>query len=140
MTQPPDYFYNQAAVLPIIENEGIIKTVLVSSVKGNWTLPKGVIDPGDSPQEAATREAWEEAGIEGKVDSLEFAQFEQKKWGGTCTIRVYKLFVQSLLETWPEKDTRERKIVPLDQAHELVVNRQKPVIEKLRKTIFLSKE
>lgn len=30
---------------------------------GRWNLPGGKIDPGESPREAATREAHEEAGL-----------------------------------------------------------------------------
>lgn len=131
MTRPPDYFYNQAAALPILESEGQIKIVLVSTIKGNWTLPKGVIDPGDSPQEAAIREAWEEAGIEGEMDSHEFARFQQKKWEGICTIRVYRMSIKLILDKWPEQDTRERKIVSVNDALQIIVKRQKPVIAKL---------
>lgn len=140
MTRPPDYFYNQAAALPIVESEGQIKIVLVSTIKGNWTLPKGVIDPGDSPQEAAIREAWEEAGIEGEMDSHEFARFQQKKWEGTCTIRVYRMYVNSILDSWPEQDTRERKIISLYEAHQLIVKRQRPVIELLSAVITQSSD
>jgi len=140
MSRHPDYFYNQAAALPIVESEGQIKIVLVSTIKGNWTLPKGVIDPGDSPQEAAIREAWEEAGIEGEMDSHEFARFQQKKWEGTCTIRVYRMYVNSILDSWPEQDTRERKIVSLNEAHQLIVKRQRPVIELLSAVITQSSD
>ena len=131
MSRPPDYFYNQAAALPVLESEGQIKIVLVSTIKGNWTLPKGVIDPGDSPKEAAIREAWEEAGIEGEMDPHEFARFQQKKWEGTCTIRVYRMSVKSILDKWPEQDTRQRKIVSVNDALQIIVKRQKPVIAKL---------
>jgi 8-oxo-dGTP diphosphatase len=30
---------------------------------GFWTVPGGVVDAGETPQEAATREQWEEAGL-----------------------------------------------------------------------------
>jgi phosphohistidine phosphatase len=132
MPKPPDYFYNQAAALPILETEEGTKVILISTQKGKWTLPKGVIDPGDSPHEAALREALEEAGLEGEIHPKEFARFKQKKWGGKCTIRVHILKVSVMLEEWPEKSTRKRILLPLNQSINKIVNRQKPVIEKLR--------
>ena len=133
MKKPPDYFYNQAAALPVVETEEGIQIVLISTIKGNWTLPKGVIDPGETPQETAIKEAWEEAGVEGEIEGIEFARFEQRKWGGKCTIRVFILKVQAALDTWPENDTRVRRILPVREALELIVKRQKPVIQKLIK-------
>ena len=35
-----------------------------------WDLPKGVADPGESPRDAAVREAWEEAGLRLRPDDL----------------------------------------------------------------------
>jgi 8-oxo-dGTP pyrophosphatase MutT (NUDIX family) len=34
---------------------------------GTWALPKGAIDPGEKPEEAAVREAFEETGVHGTV-------------------------------------------------------------------------
>ena len=38
-----------------------------SGRKDEWMLPKGHIDPGEAPEEAAHREAREEAGVDGEV-------------------------------------------------------------------------
>ena len=37
---------------------------------GRWSLPGGFVDVGDSPSEAAVREAAEEAGVEARVERL----------------------------------------------------------------------
>lgn len=43
---------------------GSQKTVLIrTSSEGRWQLPKGIIDPGETPEMAAVREVREEAGI-----------------------------------------------------------------------------
>ena len=135
MAHPPDYFYNQAAALPLLETKDGLQIVIISTRKGNWTLPKGVIEPGDSPHEAAANEAWEEAGLEGEMEQKEFTRFQQQKWGGTCTIRVYKMKVTKLLEEWPEQDMRLRKTLPIHEAMELIIDRQKPVLEHLQETL-----
>jgi len=40
------------------------------SDNGRWSVPSGVIDPGEQPAEAALREAWEETGVRVRVDRL----------------------------------------------------------------------
>lgn len=135
MSNPPDYFFNQAAALPFLDSEDSLRVILISTHKGNWTMPKGVIDPGDNPQEAALREAWEEAGLEGIVEDREFGRFTQKKWGGECTIRVFRMKVTSLLDEWPEDSGRKRVCLPIEEALEMVVKRQRPILEKLQASL-----
>ena len=43
---------------------------------GRWQLPKGMIDPGETPQQAALREVREEAGINCKLlDPIEIIEY-----------------------------------------------------------------
>lgn len=45
---------------------GEVEIVLVHRPRyGDWTLPKGKLEPGEHPVVAAVREVWEETGIEG---------------------------------------------------------------------------
>jgi 8-oxo-dGTP pyrophosphatase MutT (NUDIX family) len=48
-----------------------------------WDLPKGVADPGETPRDAALREAWEEAGLriapEALHDLCDFAYLSAKR-------------------------------------------------------------
>jgi 8-oxo-dGTP pyrophosphatase MutT (NUDIX family) len=37
--------------------------------EGVWALPKGIVDPGESPAETAVREAAEETGLETRLDA-----------------------------------------------------------------------
>jgi len=39
------------------------RLLLVRHVEGRWMFPAGAVDPGESPADAARREAWEEAGV-----------------------------------------------------------------------------
>ncbi len=57
-----------------------ISYLVVSSSDGaNWVLPKGHIDPGESPETAALRELQEEAGVMGEmVAPLSVQQFKKR--------------------------------------------------------------
>ncbi|SNC73829.1 ADP-ribose pyrophosphatase YjhB, NUDIX family [Kytococcus aerolatus] len=57
----------RAAVLVLVGPEGVVLTrraSRMSSHAGQVSFPGGGIDAGESPQEAALREAWEEVGLE----------------------------------------------------------------------------
>ncbi|MBR9920951.1 MAG: NUDIX domain-containing protein [Bacteroidetes bacterium] len=46
----------------VVRNEA--REVLFIYRRDSWDLPKGKIDPGEKPKEAALREVWEETGVE----------------------------------------------------------------------------
>ena len=43
---------------------------------GWWTLPGGIIDPGEEPADAAVREVWEETGVEVVAERLVSVQVQ----------------------------------------------------------------
>jgi len=59
-----------------------------------WVLPKGLIERGESPQEAAVREVEEEVGVEAKIvdltplKTIEYYYFADLDTSGTTTRRV----------------------------------------------------
>jgi len=46
--------------------------LLVRTRNGHWTFPKGRVDQDATNADAAAREAYEEAGVRGSVDSVPF--------------------------------------------------------------------
>ena len=56
--------YQQAAVIPYRIRKERVEVALVTSSRGKrWILPKGWVDDGERPRDAAIREAEEEAGL-----------------------------------------------------------------------------
>ncbi len=43
------------------------RIVLRRTIRGEWVFPKGWIDPGETPEQAAIREAREETGIQAQI-------------------------------------------------------------------------
>jgi len=65
--------------------------IIRTSKEGRWQLPKGIIDPGETAEQAALREVREEAGIHcelgEKLDSIDYWYVD--RWGNE-PVRVHK--------------------------------------------------
>src|SRR4051812_21465779 len=62
--------------------DGEIEFLLVRTRAGRWTFPKGRVEDDATRSAAAAREAFEEAGVHGRVDSLPFATYMHSKTRG----------------------------------------------------------
>jgi 8-oxo-dGTP pyrophosphatase MutT (NUDIX family) len=61
---------------------GIIEFLLVQTRGGRWTFPKGNAEPGLSTAQAAALEAFEEAGVHGRMEEVSFGSYIRPKSGG----------------------------------------------------------
>jgi phosphohistidine phosphatase len=101
----PAYYYTQSSAIPYRIREGKLEIMIVrSSSDRHWVVPKGIADPGISPQESALKEAKEEAGIEGRIVGEALGSYEYPKWGATCSVTVYPMLVERELpeQEWDE--------------------------------------
>jgi len=70
------------------DEEKLRYLVISSSTNEHWVLPKGHIDPGESPKEAALRELKEETGVLGEtIKSLSIQRFN--KFGKNVVVQYY---------------------------------------------------
>jgi 8-oxo-dGTP pyrophosphatase MutT (NUDIX family) len=87
--------------------------LLTSRDTGRWVIPKGNIDPGLSPAKAAALEAYEEAGVTGRIGAslpLGFYTYFKKLRLGesqSVSVEVYLLRFQKQFKKWPEKAQRK---------------------------------
>jgi 8-oxo-dGTP pyrophosphatase MutT (NUDIX family) len=59
--------------------EGRVEFLLVRTRGGErWTFPKGCAEPGLTHAQAAALEAFEEAGVHGRIEEASFAQYRRK--------------------------------------------------------------
>lgn len=56
------------------ERDGVREFLVVTSSKNpaHWVLPKGHIDPGETPEETSVREVREESGVNARLQELLF--------------------------------------------------------------------
>jgi 8-oxo-dGTP pyrophosphatase MutT (NUDIX family) len=102
----------QAGALPFRkESVGLRVLLITSRQSGRWVIPKGHIDKGFSPAEAAAQEAFEEAGLRGLVSDGPIGAYEYAKRlrGGrvqTAIVDVFALEVIKQVKKWPEQGER----------------------------------
>jgi len=139
MANKPDWLNERSAAIPIIKDKSGFNVVLVTTKpkeKDNWIFPKGQVELGMTAYDSAAKEAFEEAGVIGRINSTLFDQYQHQKWGGKMLVKVYTLEVTEILDTWDEMRDRKRKIVPLDQAIEIVHSVQKETLIKLKQRLL----
>ena len=72
----------QVAAVCYRVRSGEIEFLLVRTGSGHWTFPKGGVEPGLSHAQAAALEAFEEAGVHGRMEEAPFARYVRHKRGG----------------------------------------------------------
>jgi 8-oxo-dGTP pyrophosphatase MutT (NUDIX family) len=103
----------QAAAIPLQAGQ----LCLVTSSSGKrWVIPKGVLEPGKSAGEIALQEAWEEAGLVGRLLPEPVGSYLYKKWGRTCHVTVFLMHVTDAADEWPERALRQRCWLPPTEA------------------------
>lgn len=105
----------QVAAIPIKRTPaGALRIMLVTSRDtGRWVIPKGWPWRKLKDHDAAAGEAWEEAGIKGKVEAKSVGTFtydkRRKNKLRPLKVIVYVLEVLEEAEVWPERHERERR-------------------------------
>ena len=91
-----------------------------------WIVPKGWPIKGLRPAKSAAREAFEEAGVRGKVGAKPIGLFTYDKLladNGVvvpCEVKVYPLLVTRQSESWPEYEQRLVQWVEPSKAMSLI--------------------
>ena len=115
----------QVAALPIRTGPDGREVMLVTSRETRrWIAPKGWPMKGRKDHEAAAREAFEEAGITGKVHKHPIGAYTYMKRTGrhfeACRVMVYRLDVDEERSHWLEGDQRTRRWFSLADAARVV--------------------
>lgn len=116
----------QAGAIPFKYESGALRVLLITSRgAGKWVIPKGWIEPGASPAQAAAQEAYEEAGITGFIDETPLGAFTYRKRLGSggrrpAIVDVFALRAEKQRKNWPERGERRCKWVDIQAACGLI--------------------
>jgi 8-oxo-dGTP pyrophosphatase MutT (NUDIX family) len=129
----------QVAALPWRRRRGRIEALLITSRETKrWVIPKGWPMQHLMDFNAARREAFEEAGVVGRVRRKALGHFHYNKIrrNGTadlCRVTVYMLEVEAEHRRWPESHERKRKWFAAGDAAKLVAEPElKALLLRLR--------
>jgi 8-oxo-dGTP pyrophosphatase MutT (NUDIX family) len=92
--------------------------------EGTWVLPKGNLDPGETPAETALREVREETGVEGRLgEKLGDVRYVYTRRGGERVFKVVSFFLLhagrgriGVIEEAMRVEVAEARWLPLDDA------------------------
>jgi 8-oxo-dGTP pyrophosphatase MutT (NUDIX family) len=95
--------------------------VLTSRDTGRWVIPKGWPMNGKCSHEVAAREAYEEAGVRGKIESEPLGSYTYPKalkdgLKVICKVQVHVLEVSEIVKNFKEKGERKAEWVSCDEA------------------------
>lgn len=101
--------------------EGLRVLLITTRTTRRWIVPKGWPIEGLPPHESAAIEAFEEAGVRGKVGEEMLGSFNHRKHLKTgqviaCRVHVFPLEVTETHPEWMEKNDREIQWCSIEEA------------------------
>jgi 8-oxo-dGTP pyrophosphatase MutT (NUDIX family) len=95
--------------------------LITSRDTGRWIIPKGWQAAGCDGPESAAQEAWEEAGVTGRIETQPVGIYGYDKVLSAemlmpCAVTVYTLRVKALARHFPERAERRRKWFSAEKA------------------------
>jgi len=118
------YKYTEADDTCNGNTEQRMKVLMITSPSGPGLLfPKGGWETDETAEEAACREALEEAGVRGEImGKLGSWKFKSKSSRdefspeGFCSADMYAMYVTEELNSWPEQNVRQRQWLAISDA------------------------
>ncbi|KDP40551.1 hypothetical protein JCGZ_24550 [Jatropha curcas] len=106
------------------DSDKVVEVLMINSTSGpGFLFPKGGWENDETVEEAAVREAIEEAGVRGDLmDFIGNYHFKSKTLQdeccpeGLCKASMFALLVKEELESWPEQSTRTRSWLTISEA------------------------
>ena len=122
----------QAAAIAVRRNGETFEVCLIRKKESKaWGIPKGLVDPGDTQEQTALNEAWEEAGLKGRLIGDAVGSYEYEKWNTTFAVAVYLMEVLEQHDEWQEAGFRERRWTSFGEAASLLMDHPvRPLLDR----------
>ena len=115
---------HKIGVIPFdISGDRMAVMFVTSQKRGRWILPKGDLKANETHKQGCKREAFEEAGVMGKLlKDFPMTVVIGKSNGldvKNVLVTYYPLLVAKQVDEWPEDQKRERHWSLLEKAHKV---------------------
>ncbi len=84
-----------------------IEFLLVQTRRGRWTFPKGGVEPGFTHAQSAAMEAYEEAGVHGRIEEISFTNYKLRRMDSTVGRKAHDLVHAHLCEVLRQEQPLE---------------------------------
>ncbi|MBX5484810.1 MAG: NUDIX hydrolase [Myxococcaceae bacterium] len=136
---------SSAGGVVVREHEGVLEVAVIRPRgKQVWALPKGHVDKGEKPEEAAAREVLEETGLRAHLERQlgEIRYVYQFRGARIFKTVVFFLFRYEggeidVLDPKMRVEVDQAKWVPLENAHRLLAYRgEKEILKKAQRLLL----
>jgi 8-oxo-dGTP pyrophosphatase MutT (NUDIX family) len=110
----------QATAIPFRRRRGRLEFCLITTRRGKWIFPKGIVDPGETREQAALKEAFEEAGLHGHIVGPPVGSYPLAKFGKEFEVIAMLMEVTQCDAHWMEQQMRRRRWVSTQDAFQLL--------------------
>mgnify|MGYP001578051920 CR=1 FL=1 len=118
------------------------EVLLLRDMNGNWTFPKGLVDAGETPEQAVVREAAEEVGlavvVKAPLTSIEY-WYQREGEKIHKTVHYFLCALEKDAEPKPQTDEgiSEVRWVPIEEAMKIIgyPKTNRAVLEKTIKAL-----
>lgn len=93
-----------------------VQVMLITNRRGEWGIPKGLVERGWTAEQTALNEAQEEAGVSGSLIGESLGAYRYEKDGRAFEVRVWGMLVTTVHTAWRERHRRQRRWVSVEQA------------------------
>ncbi|MBF7144850.1 MULTISPECIES: NUDIX hydrolase [Pseudomonas] len=97
----------------IVEHEGryLLSQRAIAPRPGTWTLPAGFMEAGETTEQAALREVWEETGVTAQI-TAPYSIFSVPRISEVYI--VFRATLVSMADTWGEESLDRQLFLPQD--------------------------
>jgi 8-oxo-dGTP pyrophosphatase MutT (NUDIX family) len=107
-----------------MRNADVEILLITTRKKRHWSVPKGWPIKRSTPHQTAATEAYEEAGVYGRIGKKRVGRFKKrrfkKKRPVLCDVQIFPLEVRGQQVNWPEKNERSRMWIAPSEAAKMV--------------------
>ena len=98
------------------------EVLLIQNLSGVWSFPKGNIEAGETPEETAVREVWEETNVKGKILAYIGEIHYWYRLKGEKVFKTVKYYLMEYISGEPQAswEVKDARFFPTEETKKLL--------------------